>query len=117
VNKKILIIEDEPAILSMMEMFLSKTNSCDVATCLEEAFIQMKNKVYDVVVSDLNLPDSHSHKLFDFKKVNQQEFKIVICTGDSSNTTRLELLEQGVNLVLNKPFSFKLLSDQIKELF
>ena len=116
-TRKILIIEDEPQILAMMKLFLEKSHSCSTATCLKEAFDLLNKEKFELVISDLNLPDSYQYNLMDYKKSSKSEFKVMYSTGDSCDKLKQELLSSGADLVLHKPFAFKELTKLVDDIF
>jgi len=55
-NARILIIDDEPNVLSVLYSLLSKSHDCKTATSAIEAMEYLKHQSYDLVLSDIMMP-------------------------------------------------------------
>ncbi len=112
---KLLFVEDEKALLTIIEDTLKKLQ-CNFVTAnngLEALKILESTKDIDVVITDLNMPLMNGIELI--KYINEKELNIpVIVMSAYIETTYLGEVEQlGVKNYLYKPFDFKKFIDLI----
>jgi DNA-binding NtrC family response regulator len=105
--KKILIVDDEPALLFVMEQMLITSGHRVIATHDPESAIGIYSKFWkeiDVVVSDLTMPDMDGEQFFsELKKVNPQ-VKFIIITGFVNIEREVLLKRLGISGFVDKPF-------------
>ena len=85
-----------------------------VAKSLKNATFLLEDKKFDVILLDLNLPDSKGadtvHHISPFAK----NIPVVVCSGDDTEKTRENCLRAGADEVLcKKEINPKLLLDKI----
>lgn len=95
---KLLILEDSKSINNQLKMHILKQITIDdieifQAFSLKEAFEQLENNKFDLIISDLNLPDGEADELV--SKFGKTE-KIIILTSDSDFQRRSYLFSQGI---------------------
>lgn len=104
---KILIIEDNSSISSMLVKYLNKKNfdAMDTDNARNGLELIQKNN-FDVVILDLNMPKFSG---WDFlKKINSDglvlKSKIIVLTASViTSEQEIELEQLGINLLLKKP--------------
>ncbi|RMW36181.1 MAG: response regulator [Nitrosopumilus sp.] len=104
---KILIIEDNSSISSMLVKYLNKKNfdAMDTNNARNGLELIQKNN-FDVVILDLNMPKFSG---WDFlKKINSDglvlKSKIIVLTASViTSEQEMELEQLGINLLLKKP--------------
>ncbi len=104
---KILIIEDNSSISSMLVKYLNKKNfdAMDTGDARNGLELIQKNN-FDVVILDLNMPKFSG---WDFlKKINSDglalKSKIIVLTASViTSEQEMELEQLGINLLLKKP--------------
>lgn len=103
----VLLIEDDDgdAYLLMDDL---KSDSRDhysitVKTNLEEALESLRDHPYDIILSDLSLPDSHGPETFK-TLIDNTDLPIIVLTGDENDRISLQALEEGVQdyIIKNK---------------
>ena len=115
--KKILIIDDEPDILTVTTFRLEK-NGYKVFSALngKEALDLLKKETPDLILLDLVLPRISGHELC--KRIKMQEklkdIPIILFTASSSRV-REKVRSLGASGFLLKPFSPEELLNKIKE--
>ena len=103
---KILLIEDNPGDrLLIQKMLVGKIDSRFVLECaqdLSEAFECLDRTRFDIILSDLGLPDSFG--LETFTKVNERapRVPIVVLSGTDDETLALEAVQHGAQDYLVK---------------
>lgn len=115
----ILIIEDNPSISDFLAHILSKENYfIQVAKDGKSAFEKIKNQEFDLILLDLILPDISGLQIL--KKIRQKFSAdllpvIVISAVDDEEQIK-EVLTQGANDFISKPFSELILKIKVKNL-
>ncbi len=101
---KILIVDDDNVTLSILKQVLYKANH-DVTTAIdgEEAIQYVKNTVYDIIVTDFNMPGMNGIELTkEILKINPQAV-IILITAYISVKAALESIKLGAFDYLTKP--------------
>ncbi|MBS1492032.1 MAG: sigma-54-dependent Fis family transcriptional regulator [Bacteroidetes bacterium] len=101
---KILIVDDDNVTLSILKQVLYKANH-DVTTAIdgEEAIQYVKNDVYDIIVTDFNMPGMNGIELTkEILKINPQSV-IILITAYISVKAALESIKLGAFDYLTKP--------------
>jgi CheY-like chemotaxis protein len=124
-NEKILIIEDDPFTLSLLEEGLKMENfQTDTATCGKEALekieeIKNKNREKpDLVLLDILLPDINGVEILKEIKKNPEtkDIKVFAFTNFSDSELNQKLIQEGVDKILLKSdVSLDQLSEIIRE--
>jgi DNA-binding response OmpR family regulator len=114
--KKILVVDDEDAILFAFSKVLAKPHiEIHTAQTLNDAFVFLQKNPYDVVIADLRLSGTSNFEGFDvISKVaeTQKECKIIIMTAYGDEKTKEKVFSLGADFYLEKPVS----PQKIKEL-
>lgn len=104
---RVLLIDDDPDILRVIGKALKIAN-CDVTTASSggEAAMLLARGDFDVILSDINMPDLNGIQLFEFMEKHFPEHKgrVIFVTGDSSEQTLQFLLTQKARF-LTKPIN------------
>lgn len=101
---KILIVDDDNVTLSILKQVLYKANH-DVTTAIdgEEAIQYVKDTVYDIIVTDFNMPGMNGIELTkEILKINPQAV-IILITAYISVKAALESIKLGAFDYLTKP--------------
>jgi NADH-quinone oxidoreductase subunit E/NADP-reducing hydrogenase subunit HndA len=109
---KILIVDDEPIIIRSCEAIL-KSEGYNVEGTLgaKEAILRMEQQPYDLVFTDLKMPDIDGITLIRWIKQKRPDSGIVIITGYPSQDTIKDALELGIIDYVPKPFTPAVLLD------
>ena len=102
----VLIVEDEKALSSELEIFLSGNNFlCE--TCFDgtSASEKIATNQYDFILIDLGLPDYEGLDLLSEAKKNNPEAACIILTARAEVYDRIKGLDMGADDYLPKPFS------------
>lgn len=106
---RILIVEDSPTMRSLLS---SSLESLDGAVKITEAgsgfeaLRELPRGTYDLVVTDINMPDINGLELVSFVKSNEayRSIPLVIVSTEGSERDREKGLELGADAYLVKPF-------------
>lgn len=103
---KILLIEDDISFCKLLEKFLiKKAYDVTVAFSAEEARLAMKKESFDLILTDLRLPDSDGIGLMSEFKTSNPEIPVVLMTGYSDVNTAVKAIKNGAADYISKPFN------------
>ena len=111
----VLVVEDEKALASELEIFLSGNNYlCE--TCFDGRSASEKIAVnqYDFILIDLGLPDYDGLDLLKEAKTNNPDAACIILTARAEVFDRIKGLDMGADDYLPKPFSLLELQSRIQ---
>lgn len=103
---KILVIEDDVAFCKLVEKFLTK-NNYEVSTAFSaaEAKVKIVNTTFDLILTDLRLPDSDGMTLLSEFTKEIPETPVVLMTGYSDINTAVKAIKNGAADYISKPFN------------
>lgn len=116
-QKKILIIEDEEKILSVIEAYLNDQGYFVLtASNGKEAFKLMKMYNFSLIILDLMLPDISGEKICkEIRKASR--IPIIMLTAKSSEDDKVSGFNLGADDYVTKPFSPRELLARIEAIF
>jgi DNA-binding response OmpR family regulator len=116
-QKKILIVDDEPNIVISLE-FLMKKEGFDVAVAGEgeEALAKVASFAPDLVLLDVMMPKKSGFEVCELLRADPARagLKIVMLTAKGRDTEVAKGLAIGADAYVTKPFSTKELLAQVK---
>lgn len=109
---RLLIIEDEDTLCeSLRRVFQREGYEVDIAFDAESALEHVKNKSFDLVITDVILPGISGIEFIKrYKKINP-DFKVIVMTAYSSTVTAEDAINAGACDYLIKP----IMHDEIKQ--
>ena len=117
VGKKILVIDDEEPILSMIHEGLTRHGyEVDVVSDGETALRRLKQGRCDLVFCDWKMPGLNGREVYENLRVTNPDLcqRVVFITGDVINEQMERFLEGEKRLCLAKPFTFDELRGAIR---
>jgi NADH:ubiquinone oxidoreductase subunit E len=103
---KFLVVDDEKVIVRSVQMILKAEGyTIDGAESGKDAILKMEQNKYDLVLTDLMMPEMDGIALIRWLKENRPEVGVVILTGYPSQETIKEALELGIIDYVPKPFT------------
>jgi two-component system response regulator HydG len=103
---KILLIEDDISFCKLLEKFLlKKTYEVTIAFSAAEARVAIKNESFDLILTDLRLPDSDGIGLMSEFKALYPKIPVVLMTGYSDVNTAVKAIKNGAADYISKPFN------------
>src|SRR5690606_812464 len=103
---KILLIEDDVAFSAMLERFLKKNAfEVDATYSWEDAQKKMKSSGYDLVFTDLRLPDDDGISVLTKVKQQHPETPVILMTGYAEVSTAVKAMKKGAFDYISKPFN------------
>ncbi|GEM_PF-4899879 len=108
----VLAIDDDDSILAILAKALSQED-CEVqlANSARRAIELLARGDFDLILSDIRMPDFDGKQLFAYLQKNMREYhgKVIFLTGDAHNPDTARFLEQSGCLFLDKPINLPLL--------
>ena len=102
----ILVVDDEPIICDMLCQVLKRKNyRIDVAQDGKSAIESLNKKQYDLVVTDVYLPDLNGIEILKAAKRIDPETGVIVITAHSSVESAVEAMKVGAYDYLTKDFS------------
>jgi len=103
---KILLIEDDISFCKLLEKFLiKKAFDVTIAFSADEARLAIKKESFDLILTDLRLPDSDGIGLMTEFKTSYPEVPVVLMTGYSDVNTAVKAIKNGAADYISKPFN------------
>src|SRR5690554_101237 len=105
-NKKILVVDDDVAFCTLLQTFLKK-KGFDVTNSFtgKEAFDIIEKNPFDVVITDIRLPDSDGMEIL--KKAKEKDFstQVILMTGYTDIKTAVNAMKLGAFDYVGKPIN------------
>jgi DNA-binding response OmpR family regulator len=102
----VLIVEDEKALATEVQIFLSGNNYlCEICYDGSSASEKIATNQYDFILIDLGLPDYDGLDLLKEAKLTNPEAACIILTARAEVYDRIKGLDMGADDYLPKPFS------------
>lgn len=105
-SPKILVVDDEPVVVnSIIKSLKKKHYVMDEAFTGGEAVKKVKEKIYDLILLDMKLPDASGLDLLGKLKELRPDVPIIIVTGYASIDTAVDAIQKGADEFMAKPFT------------
>ena len=102
---KILIVEDDTTFNQMLLQFLKRNNYDATPTfSVKEALTQLENQSFDLILSDLRLPDQDGLALLSIIKEQNKDIPFVLMTAYADVKTAVKAMKTGAADYISKPF-------------
>ncbi|PYP87117.1 MAG: two-component system response regulator [Blastocatellia bacterium AA13] len=102
---KILIIDDETNVLSVLDSLLSEQYECKTATSAAEALEYLKEESYDLVLSDIMMPGMSGLELLEEISRQARDTVVVLISGNLNIQSAIEAMRRGAFDYVTKPFN------------
>ncbi len=107
-GERVLFVDDEPMLARVGQMFLTDLGyhvTAFKAAADALAAFQADPEAFDVVVTDLTMPNASGLELADEVRAIRPEMTVVLTTGFRGSLTNEIIREHGISEVLIKPYS------------
>jgi PAS domain S-box-containing protein len=116
---KIMLIDDEPAILDTFSAILSRQGyqitSFENGESALDAFAKNPNQ-FDLIITDMTMPKMTGDKLSKEILKIREDIPIILCSGYHENFTETDALQAGIKRYVQKPIAGSDLTRIIQEL-
>ena len=102
---RILIIDDEPNVLSVLDSLLSPSHECKTAGSAIEALEYLKEESYDLVLSDIMMPGMTGLELLAEITRLSRETVVIMISGNLNIQSAIEAMRRGAFDYVTKPFN------------
>lgn len=110
---KILLVDDEPLILNFTSRLLqSEGHEVITAENGARAADQLSLSSFDLVITDINMPEMDGIELLDLISRNHKSTSVILLTG-YNNSSLADAFSKGAKKLLPKPFNIDELLDAI----
>jgi DNA-binding NtrC family response regulator len=101
----ILLVDDETIVLQRLKPALSKIG-CNVETFedAKEALKRIDAKVFDIVVTDIMMPEVNGIELLEYIQKKSDRTKVIMITGYATEALAREAMSKGAFDIIAKPF-------------
>lgn len=105
-SSKILVIDDDTSFCVMLKTFLQK-KGYDVTNAFnaKEAEEAIRNQIFDVVLTDIRLPDSDGIQILKYIKETSFKTQVVLMTGYTDIKTAVSAMKLGAYDYVGKPIN------------
>ncbi|PKQ43588.1 sigma-54-dependent transcriptional regulator [Confluentibacter flavum] len=104
--KYILLIEDDVTFSEMLKHFLERHKyEVDLSYNIKNALTLLKKQNYDLVFTDLRLPDGDGISLLKEIKNSKNNIPVVLMTSYAEVSTAVQAMKQGAFDYISKPFN------------
>ncbi|MFO0921664.1 MAG: response regulator [Pirellulales bacterium] len=112
---KILIVDDEIAVLKAIQRRLEVDYECDIAESGISGLEKIKSNHYPVIITDMTMPEMSGVDFIQQARAITPETVFMILTGNQDETSLTKARQEGqVFRILNKPCSFSELQASIE---
>src|SRR5215216_4954394 len=103
---RILVVDDEPSVTDALQLILTELgHHVDSAKSVTEAREFLKGAPYDLVFTDLRLPDGSVIDLLTLIKSDTPDTEVVVMTAHGSIDITIEAIKGGAFYYIEKPFT------------
>lgn len=116
--KRVLVIDDDDDVLEVVQRALARDHyELDTATSGRQAVTMLARGDYDLVLSDIRMPDFDGKQLFQFLEEHLPEYqgRVIFLTGDTANPETMKFLDQVKAPYLLKPLDIYALQELVRE--
>lgn len=104
--KKILLIEDDVTFSDILKRFLERHNyAIDVSYTISNATALLKKQHYNLIFTDLRLPDGDGITFLKKIKNSNNNIPVVLMTSYAEVSTAVQAIKQGAFDYISKPFN------------
>lgn len=116
-GRVLLIDDDEDILLVIGKALSSEQYDLETANSARKAVQMLARGDYDVVISDIRMPDFDGKQLFEFldEHLPEQKERVIFLTGDMGNPKTLEFLQQVKRPYLAKPVDLPRLMEMVRQ--
>ncbi len=117
-STSILVVDDNPDITAFISHSLASSYHIDIADSASQALAMLDNCVYNLVISDIMMPEIDGITFVRRLKndINYSHIPVILLSAKIQNATKVEGLLSGADVFIEKPFSMTILKAQITSL-
>jgi len=117
-EKKVLVVDDDSLMKDFLKEALGRSDySVDLASTGEEALEKIKDKDYDVILSDIRMPSMGGMELLEATKEYLPDAEVIMMTAYGTVENAVEAMKLGAFDYVMKPFSADAIEMKLKRAF
>lgn len=115
----LLVVEDNPELRQLIAECFSASYRVITAEDGQEGWDTAIAEIPDLVISDVMMPEMDGNKLCEKIKTDERtsHIPVILLTAKTAHNEQIEGLQHGADLYLTKPFSTRVLSLSVRNLF
>jgi response regulator RpfG family c-di-GMP phosphodiesterase len=106
-HARILIVDDEASVRSLLVDLLGDTYRCDAASNAEEALSLIERDSYDVILSDIMMPGMNGIELLGRVRQRKPETTVIMVSANHDTRRAVSALREGAHDYIVKPFEIE----------
>jgi CheY-like chemotaxis protein len=117
-DMRILVADDEPSIRNTISDVLRKYHAhVTIAASGSEAITHLENETFDLIVSDIKMPDKTGYDVFAAAHKRNPALPVILMTGFGydPNHSIVRASQEGLQAVLFKPFKVEQLLNEVRK--
>jgi DNA-binding NtrC family response regulator len=104
-NERVLLVDDDPGVAEVLGLLLEREGyAVFPAAARKQAIALVESREFDVVVTDLKLPDGTGLDVIAGVRARRPRLPIIMITSYSSMESAIDALRAGANDYVVKPF-------------
>ena len=108
----VLVVDDEPALREICEEALSGAgHAVTLASNGQDALSKLGTHGFDLVISDLRMPDMNGQDLLSQIRKHQLDVDFLVMTGYGTTETAVDIMKNGAADYIAKPFDMVVVND------
>lgn len=119
-NKRILVIDDEGGIRTVIQISLEAAAGWEVVTAASgvEGLLKAQQEKFDAILLDVMMPELDGMATFEqLKALEQNQYTpMILLTAKTGQAEHQEFMQRGVKGVITKPFRARNLVAQIRSI-
>jgi len=114
---KILLVEDDRLVRMNLALVLGREGyALDTAVCAAEAYELLGHGHYDLILTDIGLPDESGLEVLHAAKRSDPSTRVLLVTGSDNPPTQEQAALEGAEGLLHKPFALAELLATVRRL-
>ncbi len=101
---RVLVVDDKRAVLDLVAAILAGYDVTVVSDSARVALALMDRHPFDVVLTDVRMPDADGHEVLDTVKIVSPDTEVVMMTGYATVPDAVAAMRRGAFEYLEKPF-------------
>lgn len=116
--KKILVVDDEPIFIGLIEEILAKQYEIETASSGKEALTKVKETSPDLILLDVIMPEINGYEVCRQLKGDKKTsfIPVLMVTSLKEKEDRIKAIDAGADDLLNKPVDMIELKTRVKSL-
>jgi PAS domain S-box-containing protein len=110
----ILVVDDDPGILELVQDLLRPNYLVDTANNVKEAQTRLQNGAYDLVLTDMVMPEIAGMELVKYVRLHYPDIPVIVFTGYANFQDAVAAVKLGAFDYLPKPIQTEILRHAIQ---